>query len=426
MAGSSAPSLRRKLGVTGAMFIGLGSMIGAGVFSAFAPATHTAGALVLLSLSIAAVIAFLNAMSSAQLARVYPTSGGTYAFGRNVLGPWWGFVAGWSFVIGKTASAAAIALTFAAYFAPEQWQKPLAMGVVALFTLVNLRGITRTAQVAAVLVAPVLVVLVAAAIFNFVSPPAVSTGFEGQVNAYGVLQAAGLLFFAFAGYARIATLGEEVVNPARTIRRAIVLSLSIVFVLYFTFGASLLWVLGPEALAQSTQPALDAVQAAGASWAAPLVLIAVGLAALGSLLALIAGMSRTVFAMAREHDLPHTLSAVSERFNVPHRAELVVGLVVILVLFFADLRGAIGFSSAGVLLYYFITNVSAWRQPAAERMYPRWVPICGAVFCVAAIVTLPLTSLAIATGVVAVGVVYRIVFRTLQSRQTGAPHSRDK
>ncbi len=268
MSGSSAPSLRRKLGVTGAMFIGLGSMIGAGVFSAFAPATHTAG------------------------------------------------------------------------------------------TLVNLRGITRTAQVAAVLVAPVLVVLVAAAIFNFASPSAVSTGFEGQVNAYGVLQAAGLLFFAFAGYARIATLGEEVVNPARTIRRAIVLALSIVFVLYFTFGASLLWVLGPKALAQSTQPALDAVQAAGASWAVPLVLIAVGLAALGS------------------------------------------------------------------LLYYFITNVSAWRQPAAERMYPRWVPICGAVFCVAAIATLPLTSLAIAAGVVAVGVVYRIVFRTLQTRKTGAPHSR--
>ena len=129
---SSQPVLKRKLGVVGATFIGVGSMIGAGVFSAFAPAAQTAGAFVLVSLAIAGVIALLNASSSAQLARVYPTSGGTYAFGRHVLGPWWGFIAGWSFIIGKTASAAAVALTFAAYFAPEEWQRPLAMGVVAL------------------------------------------------------------------------------------------------------------------------------------------------------------------------------------------------------------------------------------------------------------------------------------------------------
>lgn len=416
MTNAQPPRLTRKLGVIGATFIGVGSMIGAGVFSAFAPAAQTAGAFLLVSLGIAGAIAFLNATSSAQLARVYPTSGGTYAFGRAVLNPWWGFIAGWSFIVGKTASSAAIALTFAVYVAPEALQRPVAMGVVALFTAINLRGITRTARVAAVLVTPVVIVIVGASLIGLTAEPAVSPNAVVEFDLYGVLQAAGLLFFAFAGYARIATLGEEVVNPATTIRRAIVFALSIVFVVYFSFGFAQLWVLGPQALAQSSQPALEVVAAVGSSWAAPLVLGAVGLASLGSLLALIAGLSRTVFAMARERDLPYGLSAVSSKQQVPYRAEILVGLVVILVLLFADLRGAIGFSSAGVLLYYFITNVSAWRQPESERTYPRWMPILGALSCGVLLATLPVGSLVIAAVVVAVGVVYRLAFQAVRAR----------
>lgn len=415
MTSSEHPTLKRKLGVLGATFVGVGSMIGAGVFSAFAPAAATAGSLVLVSLLIAGVIALLNASSSVQLAQQYPTSGGTYAFGRQVLGPWWGFIAGWSFVVGKTASAAAIALTFAAYAVPEPWQRPVAMGAVALFTVINLRGLTRTAQVAAVLVIPVVVVLLSVATLSVLAEPALESNGNLGTSPLGVLQAAGLLFFAFAGYARITTLGEEVLDPKRTIRRAAMFALGIVFAVYFAFGFALLWTLGPEGLAQSDQPALDAVRAAGASWATPLVLLAVALAALGSLLALIAGLSRTVFAMARERDLPYTLSAVHPRHDVPYRAEIAVGLVVIAALSFVDLRGAIGFSSAGVLLYYFITNVSAWRQPAAERIYPRWMPVLGAVLCAATIAALPPLSFVIAAIVVAVGVGYRILFRALRS-----------
>jgi APA family basic amino acid/polyamine antiporter len=417
MAQATSPQLSRKLGLTGATFIGLGSMIGAGVFSAFAPAAQSAGLFVLVALVIAGSVAFLNAASSAQLAQAYPTSGGTYAFGRNVLGPWWGFIAGWSFVVGKSASAAAIALTFAAYVVPAMWQKPLAMGVVALFTVINLRGITRTAQVAAILVIPVVVVLLGLAVTNVSgTTPAPLAGSE-QVNLYGVLQASGLLFFAFAGYARITTLGEEVINPTVTIKRAIALSLGLVSVLYLLFGASMMWVLGPDELAQSTQPAIDAARASGNSWAIPFVLIAVGLAALGSLLALIAGMSRTVFAMARENDLPRGLSAVDEKANVPHRAEIAVGIVVIMVVLVADLRGAIGFSSAGVLLYYFVANISAWRQPRSQQGYPRWMPVTGALLCVVLIVTLPLLSILIAGAVIVCGIAYRMLRLALMSRK---------
>ena len=105
----TSPALQRRLGLGDAVFIGLGSMVGAGVFAVWAPAADAAGTGLLIGLAIAAIVAFGNATSSAQLAAAYPTSGGTYAYGRAELGPWWGFVAGWGFVIGKIASCAAMA-----------------------------------------------------------------------------------------------------------------------------------------------------------------------------------------------------------------------------------------------------------------------------------------------------------------------------
>ena len=142
-----------------AVFIGLGSMIGAGVFSAFAPAAAAAGTGLLIGLAIAAVVAFCNATASAQLAAAYPTSGGTYAYGRAELGPWWGFIAGWCFVIGKLASCAAMALTFAAYAAPPGWERPVAIVAVAALVTVNYFGVTRTAQLTRVIVVIVLLSL---------------------------------------------------------------------------------------------------------------------------------------------------------------------------------------------------------------------------------------------------------------------------
>src|ERR687894_500937 len=147
------PRLARRLGTTDAVVIGLGSMIGAGVFSAFAPAAAAAGAGLLVGLAIAAFVAYCNATASAQLAAQYPTSGGTYVYGRQRLGDWHGFLAGWGFVIGKTASCAAMALTFASYAAPDGWARPVAVAAVLGLAAVNYRGVTRTARLARVIVA---------------------------------------------------------------------------------------------------------------------------------------------------------------------------------------------------------------------------------------------------------------------------------
>ncbi|MEU1970067.1 APC family permease [Microbacterium sp. NPDC019599] len=403
-------NLVRRLGLGDAVFIGLGSMIGAGVFSAFSPAAAAAGAGLLVGLALAAVVAFGNAMSSAQLAAVHPTSGGTYAYGRAELGPWWGFVAGWGFVIGKTASCAAMALTFAAYAAPPGWERPVAIVAVAALVTVNLFGVTRTAQLTRVIVVVVLLTLAVAVTASLSAPDSADwLSAEGLTAGgwYGILQSAGLLFFAFAGYARIATMGEEVRDPARTIPRAIVLAFTGALVVYAAVAVAVLAALGPDQVAASSEPVAAAVAASGWSWAEPVVRIGAAFASLGALLALIAGIGRTTFAMAREGDLPRYLAAVHPRRHVPHRAELTLGAIVVVLVALVDLRGAIGFSSFGVLLYYLVADVAAFRQRGDARRYPRWLQVVGGVGCGILSITLPWQSVVAGIAIVAIGVVYR-------------------
>lgn len=392
--------LQRRLGTVDAVFIGLGSMIGAGVFAAFAPAAQAAGSWLLLGLGIAAVVATCNALASAQLAARYPTSGGTYVYGREELGPWWGFIAGWSFIIGKTASCAAMALVFAYYVAPAGWEKPIAALAVVALTTVNYFGITRTALVTKIIVVLVLLALTTAVVA--VPHTALLTP-ELPHGAYGVLQSAGFLFFAFAGYARIATLGEEVRDPQRTIPRAIVIALALTVAIYAIVAVALLGALGAEKLAASSHPFIDA--SGGSPWLIPIVTAGAALASLGALLALIAGIGRTALAMARESDLPHWFSGVHPRFAVPHRAELALGLIVVVLVLSIDLRGAIGFSSFGVLLYYLIANLSALHQKSHRAP----IFVVGAVGCVTLVATLPLASIIGGVVVVGVGVIYRLI-----------------
>lgn len=409
---TSSPALARKLGTTDAVVIGLGSMIGAGIFASFAPAAAAAGAGLLIGLAIAAIVAYCNATASAQLAAQYPTSGGTYVYGRERLGEWPGFLAGWSFVIGKTASCAAMALTFAAYAAPSGWEKPVAVAAVLALAAVNYFGVTRTAGLTRIIVVIVLVVLALVVVVGLsAGNPAGNDLSKGLFadGPYGILQSAGLLFFAFAGYARIATMGEEVKNPQRTIPRAIIAALFIVFVVYAVIAVTVLLVVGPEKLATSPAPLVDVVTAANATWASPIVRVGAAAAALGALLALVAGVGRTSLAMARNRDLPTWLAGVHPKYKVPHHAEIALAVVVSILILAVDLRGAIGFSSFGVLLYYFIANVSAFTQAKQQRRYPKALQVLGAVGCLVLVVTLPPVSIIVGIIVLAVGVGYRLI-----------------
>jgi len=412
--GAPGSALERRLGPFDAAVIGVGSMVGAGVFAAIGPAAESAGSWLVLGLAVAAFVAFCNAVASAQLAAQYPLSGGTYVYGREQLGPWWGFAAGWCFVTGKTASCAAMALTFGAYVAPGSGVVRRLLGILAVvaLTAVALRGIERTAQLTRWLVALSVGVLVLTVAILSTSGETDTGGLTvGEPDAYGVLQAAGLLFFAFAGYARIATLAEEVRDPARTIPRAIVTALAAVLLLYLAVAVSALLVAGPDALAVSSAPLRTAVELAGADWAKPLVTAGAVVASLGALLALLAGVARTALAMGRNRDLPSRLAAVDPGRSVPVVAQIAVAAVVMLLVATIDLRGMLGFSSFGVLLYYAVANASAWTQEDRARRWPRALQAAGLAGCLTLVVTLPPVSVVAGLAVLAVGCLGRVLTR---------------
>ncbi len=404
---STPGQLQRRLGVADAVVVGAGSMIGAGVFTAWAPAAGAAGTGLLIGLVVAGIVALCNATSSAQLAAVHPESGGTYVYGRERLGLAWGHLAGWGFVVGKTASCAAMALAVGAYAWPEQ-ERSVAVAAVALIAMVNLGGLERTVLVTRVLLVVSTLALVAVVVAGW-SSDAADLGRITPIDAgpLDVLRAGGFLFFAFAGYARIATLGEEVRDPAVTIPKAVPRALLLVLGVYLVVGVTAVAVVPAELLAVTDAPLRAVVDASGHESIAPVVRIGAAIASLGVLLNLVPGVSRTTLAMARRRELPGWFAHVDERRNLPVRAELTVTVVVAVLVTLLGLRSAIAVSGTAVLTYYAITNAAAYTLPPEQRRWPRWVSVVGFAGCVILTLSLPWRELLAGTGVLAVGAVVR-------------------
>ena len=399
--------LQRRLGVLDAVTVGAGSMIGAGVFSAWAPATDAAGTGVLIGLVVAAAVAFCNATSSAQLAAVHPESGGTYVYARRQLGPVWGYLAGWGFVVGKTASCVAIALTAGAYLWPDH-ARLVGVAAVGAVAIVNIGGLTRTVVVTKCLLAVALIALASVVIAGWSSPTTSLARITPlDTSPAGVLRAAGFLFFAFAGYARIATLGEEVRDPATMIPKAIPRALAGVLVIYAAVGVTVLAAVPVAAISASDAPLGLVVSTSPLDWLTPIVRVGAGIAALGVLLNLIPGVSRTVLAMARRNELPNWFATIDDRRSLPVRSEAVVTAVVIVLTATLDLRGAIGFSGVTILIYYAITNAACLTLPRDQRRWPRSIAMLGLAGCVTLAVMLPLAAIVAGTGVLVAGIVIR-------------------
>jgi len=404
--------LERRLGVADAVVIGAGSMIGAGVFAAWSPAAEAAGTGLIIGLVIAGVVAFCNAASSAQLAAIHPQSGGTYIYGRRQLGPFWGHLAGWGFVVGKTASCAAMALTVGAYLWPEH-DRVVAVGAVVVITAVNIGGLSRTVAVTKVLLVVSGAALMAVVVGGWSSADAsLSRLTPVDPDVYGVLQSAGFLFFAFAGYARVATLGEEVKNPEITIPRAIPRALAAVLGVYLVVGITALAVVPASALAASSAPLQLVIEAGRFDRLGPVVNAGAGIAALGVLLNLIPGVSRTSLAMARERELPQWFAHVDVKRSLPLRAELTVAAVVILLVVVLDLRSAIGLSGVAVLTYYAITNAAALTLRPEQRRWPSAIAAVGLVGCATLVAALPPSVILTGVLTLAVGVLVRVATRS--------------
>lgn len=350
--------LRRVLGVRGATVVGLGAMLGTGVFAAWTPALALAGSALIGALAIAAIVAALNATSTASLARVLPESGGAYAYGRAYLSRPAGVVAGYAFVLGKSASAGAAALTIGAYAWPG-YERIVGLVAVAVALALDLRGIVKSVRVTAVLVAFVLLVLgalVASAAVSDAAPTAEAAVLPAASGA-GLVAAAGILFVAFAGYARITILGEEVRDPARTIPRAMIASFLIIIVVYAVLAIVVVRAVA-SGLVLSVAPLESIAASVGSTGLEALVRIGAVIAAGAVLLSLIAGIGRTLFAMGRGGDAPRVLSRVSTGAGVPARAEISAAVLAAIVVVVGGIGFALALSAALILTYYGVAHLA--------------------------------------------------------------------
>ena len=367
--------LHRALGVRGAVVVGLSAMLGTGVFAVWTPALALTGGWLLVSLVLAACVAALNAVSTARLAMAHPESGGAYAYGRIRLNRSAGVLAGGAFVIGKSASAAAAALTIGVYLWPGL-ERLTAWLAIAVALAIDLRGIVKSTRVSAVLVALVLGTLVVVIVVGAGRIAGAASALPlTDAGAIGVLAASGLLFVAFAGYARITVLGEEVRDPRRTIPRAMVWSFVVVTAVYAVLAVVVLQ-LAAGGTVFSAAPLADIVSGTPIAW---IVTVGAVLGAGSVLISLLAGIGRTLFAMAARGDAPAALVGVSRR-RVPHRAGIVAAVLAALLVTLGELSWALALSGASVLSYYAVAHLAAWTLPGRGR---RWVPVLGLIGCVA-------------------------------------------
>ncbi len=397
---SQSPALKRQIGLLGAVGLGLGSILGTGVFVSLGIAAGISGTALLPALGIAALLATANGLSSAQLAAAYPVSGGTYEYGYRTLGPWAGRSAGWCFLAAKGASAATAALGAVAYLqhllgtALDHWLwVALAFVLVLGLTQLVAGGVQRSNLTNGLIVLSTITGLLCLVVAGCWYRPAGSSPELHPARWAAVcledplllLQATALLFVAFTGYGRIATLGEEVRRPTRTIPKAILLTLAVSALLYGSVAAVSLSTLGGTGFAAATEgdaaPLEVVARALPVAWLGPAISIAAIVAMAGVLLNLILGLSRVALAMARRHDLPSAWAAVESHNGSPRRAVYAVGATVGLLVLIGDVRLTWSFSAMAVLLYYAITNLSCLRLAPRHRRFPRWIALAGLAGC---------------------------------------------
>lgn len=419
-----ASGLRRELGLLDAVGIGFGAIVGAGIFVVTGIAAGIAGPAILAGLAIAGVAAAANALSSAELAAEIPQSGGTYEYGYRLLSPAAGFAAGWMFLASKIAAAGTVAIGLAAYLAtllPGVPPRAVAVGAIVVFTVLNGFGVRRSSLANLAIVALSLASLL---LFTVLGVPSFDPGRLRPFAPFGlrsVLEASALLFFAYTGYARIATLGEEVSDPRRTIPRATVITIVGAVVLYLAVAAVAVGAVGAEALAASGAPLAAAARSFSGPAAATAISIGAVAAMLGVVLSQLLGLSRMVYAMARRGDLPASLAAVDARRGVPARAVLAVGAVAAIVAATGTLAGVASAAAFAILVYYGIANLAALRLPAGAKRYPRAVAWTGLAGCALLATALEARVIAIGAATLATGFALRAALRAGQSR---APEER--
>lgn len=437
------PVLQRELGLWGAVMMGMGSIVGTGVFVSIGIAAGVAGPAVIAATIVAALVAICNGLSSAQLAANHAVSGGTYEYGYKYLTPALGFTAGWMFLLAKSASAATAALGFAGYLLgafgidSRQWLVVIALAAVIVLTLVVLGGIRRSnvanIAIVSITLASLLFFILAglpvvldAGWSNFLpffwSAPGAATDWSGSMQA--LLYASALMFVAYTGYGRIATLGEEVHNPRYTIPRAIIVTMILTLLLYTGVAVVGIGAVGAEGLSAATAAQAAPLEAAAHTFPLPfspqLVSIGAITAMLGVLLNLLLGLSRVLLAMGRRRDMPGAVARLNPAGTTPTVAVIAIGAAIALLVLLGNVKTTWSFSAFTVLIYYAITNLAALRLTAAERLYPRWIAWVGLGACLFLAFWVQWDIWAAGVGLLLAGLLWRLAAQRLFNRTAGA------
>ena len=433
-------SLRRVVGLWGAVWMGLGSILGTGVFVSLGIATGVVGSGILFAVALAALVAIANGLSSAQLAAAHPVSGGTYEYGHTFIHPLAGFGAGWMFLAAKSASAATAALGCAGYFLHTfgfadhlRYRVGLALALVLALTALVAGGLKRSNTANIVIVSLTIITLTVFVVFGwmsldqpFSSGTGVATALIGKgwseiESASALFHATALMFVAYTGYGRIATLGEEVRSPAHTIPKAIITTLLVSMTLYITVCATAVAVVGAEAFAASTQAVAAPLEIVARTFSVPEVAWVVALGAVtamaGVLLNLLLGLSRVLLAMARRKEMPKALEQINDKNSSPERAVWIIGALISGLVLLGDIKITWSFSAFTVLLYYGLTNLAALRLPHEARRYPRLISWLGLTSCLGLAIFIDPGMIVAGTIVLVGGFMVRIVM--LRLRQIG-------
>lgn len=411
-------SLKRVLGLKDAVAVGLGAIIGAGIFVVTGVAAGVSGPAFLIGLMIAGIVATFNALSSAQLAAVYPQSGGTYEYGYRLLNPGMGFSAGWMFLLSKLSAAGIVAIGFGSYFyqlVPFLSPQFYSIAAIILLTAANLWGIQKAGLVNITIVTITLLTLLYFIVGGIGHWDKSHYEPFAPFGLRGVAESAAILFFAFTGYARIATLAEEVVEPRKTIPRAVIITIITAILLYLAVSLVAISTIGTEAMAGSKSPlqlAADSMSAPGISL---VITLGASTAMLGVLLSQILGISRMLLAMGRRNDLPHWFEHISSRTHVPSTGIIFTGVVILLITLFGTFEFVVRAATFTILLYYSITNLAAIRQRSEEQIYGKVVPVLGLAGCLIMSVSLPWNVIISGISMLAAGFVIRYLVKKLSA-----------
>ncbi|MEV0900614.1 amino acid permease [Actinoplanes sp. NPDC049802] len=443
-------TLKRAVGITHLTAMGVGAIIGTGIFVVIGEGAGLAGPAVILSFVLAAVACAFSALSYAELASSIPVAGSAYTYAYATLGELVAWVIGWDLILEYGVSVAAIAVGWGGNLnafldaafgvalpdaiskSPEDggvFNLPAVLIVLAI-TLLLVRGVTESARVNLIMVAVKLAVLVFFIVVAFANFSTGNFTPFAPAGVDGVTAAAAIIFFAYIGFDAVSTGSEEARNPAKDLPLAILGSLLICTVFYVLTVVGAIGIATPEQMSGSDAPLATALdEGAGLNWAAAILALGAVVAITSVVLVIFYGQTRIFFAMCRDGLMPRRLAAVNRRYGTPARLTVILGLLISVLAALVPLGTIVELVNIGTLFAFVLVNIGVIILRRTRPDMPRpyrvpWsplLPILGVLFAVYLMADLPLDTWIRFIAWLAVGLVIYAAYGYRHSRLRRQP-----